>query len=319
MSPSSRTTFRIEASDSALRMFKQPEFVSQYFIGETGKGYWEDFVGESRLVRLENKMALLEDEEPELPQQEHKRITFVELDEEEAQAETEKAHVLFVEEEVPAPEVREPISEFHVQETAEEPARQEMSAPVQLQEVPAAMQAAPIIVQAAPADDTAQQLAAILGNFSFDALRSEIDHRFEELRRDLAEKAAVSAAAPAVPAEPAESAGPEVPAAVTFQIETAKIPVPGQEIAPMQEAAPAQSSEPADKKPDYSSMIMPEADEDTDDSDQGASGGIDIMALLAAQAKKMENISPIEMMEVYGEDVSEVTLEELEKYINKNY
>ena len=87
----------------------------------------------------------------------------------------------------------------------------------------------------------------------------------------------------------------------------------------MQEAAPTQSSEPADKKPDYSSMIMPEADEDTDDSDQGASGGIDIMALLAAQAKKMENISPIEMMEVYGEDVSEVTLEELEKYINKNY
>ena len=63
-------------------------------------------------------------------------------------------------------------------------------------------------------------------------------------------------------------------------------------------------------------MFMPEA-EDTDTSDdtsednkQGASGGIDIMALLAAQAKKMESISTIEMMEVYGEAFSEVTLEE---------
>jgi hypothetical protein len=33
----------------------------------------------------------------------------------------------------------------------------------------------------------------------------------------------------------------------------------------------------------------------------------------------MESISPIEMMEVYGEMFAEVTLEELEKYINKNH
>ena len=55
------------------------------------------------------------------------------------------------------------------------------------------------------------------------------------------------------------------------------------------------------------------------DTEEETSGGIDIMALLSAQAKKMENISTIEMMEMYGEDFSEVTLEELEKYINKNH
>jgi hypothetical protein len=32
----------------------------------------------------------------------------------------------------------------------------------------------------------------------------------------------------------------------------------------------------------------------------------------------MESISPIEMMEIYGEFYSEITLEELEKYINKH-
>jgi hypothetical protein len=33
----------------------------------------------------------------------------------------------------------------------------------------------------------------------------------------------------------------------------------------------------------------------------------------------MENISTIEMMEIYNEAFTEVTLEELEKYINKNH
>jgi RAB protein geranylgeranyltransferase component A len=33
----------------------------------------------------------------------------------------------------------------------------------------------------------------------------------------------------------------------------------------------------------------------------------------------MESISTIDMMEMYGEAFSEVTLEELEKYINKNH
>ena len=65
-------------------------------------------------------------------------------------------------------------------------------------------------------------------------------------------------------------------------------------------------------------MIMPD-EKDPGDTEEETSGGIDIMALLSAQAKKMENISTIEMMEMYGEDFSEVTLEELEKYINKNH
>ena len=65
---------------------------------------------------------------------------------------------------------------------------------------------------------------------------------------------------------------------------------------------------------------MPEDDESDDfNPQQEDSDDIDIMALLSAQAKKMESISTIEMMEVYGESFSEVTLEELEKYINKKY
>jgi hypothetical protein len=74
----------------------------------------------------------------------------------------------------------------------------------------------------------------------------------------------------------------------------------------------------APAKRDYSDLIMPD-EKHSGDTEEETSGGIDIMALLSAQAKKMENISTIEMMEMYGEDFSEVTLEELEKYINKNH
>ena len=63
---------------------------------------------------------------------------------------------------------------------------------------------------------------------------------------------------------------------------------------------------------------MPD-ESDPGDTKEEKSGGIDIMALLSAQAKKMENISSIEMMEMYGDKFAEVTLEELEKYINKNH
>ena len=74
--------------------------------------------------------------------------------------------------------------------------------------------------------------------------------------------------------------------------------------------------EPKSKTQDYSSLIMSD-DKQPDDGKEESSGGIDIMALLSAQAKKMESISTIEMMEMYGEISAEVTLEELEKYINK--
>ena len=42
----------------------------------------------------------------------------------------------------------------------------------------------------------------------------------------------------------------------------------------------------------------------------------DIMQLLAAEAEKLANVSPIDMMDTYGELVIEITLEELVHYNN---
>ena len=219
-------------------------------------------------------MNMLDDETSEEPIQEHKAITFVELTEDEIQEETKKDRVVVVEEAAPAVVQEEPRPE-----------------PVQPQVIHT-------VVQTAPAsDETAQQLAKILGNFSFDAIRSEINHRFEELRRDLEEKSIAPTKQQEEPDEPATTA--------TFQIETAELPVPEQEA-------------PVSEKMDYSDLIIPD-ETDPVETREESSDGIDIMALLSAQAQKMENISTIEMMEVYGEAFTEVTLEELEKYINKKH
>ena len=262
MSPTSRTTFRVEVPQSIVQMFKEPNFTSQYFTGEEGSGYWEDFVGQSRMVRLEHKLTEPDREEEVPVGKERKHVTFVELDEAELPPVQKQ--------ETPKPEPRQTVR----------PEEQPLPPPVP--------QPQPVVQTVVVPDENAARLAKILGDFSFEAMRSEISHRFEELRKDLAvEKAA--------PAEPATS--------VSFQIETAKIP--------------AQEAEPAKQAPDYSSMILPE-EEASEEEKQESTGGVDIMALLAAQAKKMENISAIEMMSVYGEAYTEVTLEELEKYINKN-
>ena len=293
MSPSSRTTFQIEAPGSVVQMFRKPNYVSQYFVGEEGEKYWEDFIGESRLVHLDHKLNMLDEEIPELQTQERKAITFVELDAEEILAVEQKAHAVVLEEAAPVA-VPQEIPAEHIQ-------------PVQpVQPIQPVQQVIHTVVQKAPADDeTAQQLAKLLGNFSFDAIRSEINHRFEELRRELEKKSAALAK---------PQAAHEESTAVTFQIETAKIPAAPQKAAP-QKAAP-QKAVPESRKPNYSGLIMPDENEPKASKKEGK-GGIDIMALLSAQAKKMESISTIEMMEMYGEAFSEVTLEELEKYINK--
>ena len=273
MSPSARTTFRVEVPDSVVQMFEKPNYISQYFIGEEGTQNWEDFMGGSRALRAESKLAALDDEILDLPAQEKKKITFVELDEEEYLAET-KAQTVVVTEEV-APVTEQPIAPESVQP-----------------------QVIHTVVQThSDSEATAQQLAKILGDFSYDAIRSEINHRFNELRRDLEEQGIKQACEPIEQKAPANVA--------TFQIETAKIAVPVEEPA----SAP--------KKVDYSSFTIPEDDEPAEPKKE-SSGGVDIMALLAAQARKMESISPIEMMEIYGEFYSEITLEELEKYINKH-
>ena len=57
--------------------------------------------------------------------------------------------------------------------------------------------------------------------------------------------------------------------------------------------------------------------ETTEPPESGETEAFDIMSLLAKQAEQMQNISPIDMMVAYDEQVIEITLEELVQYNQK--
>ena len=57
MSPSSRSTFRIETSGNISDMFENRDHISPYFDGIGGDENWEDFIGGSRIAHDESKSA----------------------------------------------------------------------------------------------------------------------------------------------------------------------------------------------------------------------------------------------------------------------
>ena len=57
--------------------------------------------------------------------------------------------------------------------------------------------------------------------------------------------------------------------------------------------------------------------ETTEPPESGETESFDIMSLLAKQAEQMQNISPIDMMVTYDEQVIDITLEELIQYNQK--
>ena len=88
MSPSSRSTFRVETGQSMIHMFEDRTFVSQYFSGEEGEANWEDFVAASRSA---HDAAVTARWEQELEEEEeiavsHQSVVFEEIDEEDYEA-----------------------------------------------------------------------------------------------------------------------------------------------------------------------------------------------------------------------------------------
>ncbi len=87
MSPTSRSSFRIEVPDSMVEMFENKGFVSNYFSGEEGEETWEEFVVDSRQkhrANLEDRKGN-ESKKSKRPQK-NTVFTFSEISEDEAAA-----------------------------------------------------------------------------------------------------------------------------------------------------------------------------------------------------------------------------------------
>ena len=87
MSPTSRSTFRIEVPKNMVDMFQDNDYESKRFAGEEGAELWEDFVGESRELNEESYQANKRSEAVETligeEQEKKKRVVFEEVGEEE--------------------------------------------------------------------------------------------------------------------------------------------------------------------------------------------------------------------------------------------
>ncbi|MGN0416010.1 MAG: VirB4 family type IV secretion system protein, partial [Agathobacter sp.] len=79
----SRSTFRVEVPDPIVDMFQNNDYVCRYFTGEGGEENWEDFVGDSRQLWLENRPKKLERAAKD-DGAKKKHVIFTELSEEEA-------------------------------------------------------------------------------------------------------------------------------------------------------------------------------------------------------------------------------------------
>lgn len=327
MGASSRTSFRVEVPDDVVDMFQNSAYESRYFVGEQGAEYWEDFIGDSRETALKNRKNISEEKgklEQNVPK---KHVTFTELTEEEAEAEEleqlrkemlqeqekqqKKPAVIF--EEVPAePETVEE------QQTAAEP----------IGSVVPTGSVAPI-GSMAPTGSMAieQTLTQILQKFSYDSMTNEIQRAVkEQVEKELVargidpeaplknftdrtEEAKQPEEAPAIEETVPEETVTEEPAAEEFVSEESV------------SEEPVADTEGFAESEDYDDFFGDGADFAgflADDDESTEEEDFNLMEMLQKQAKQMESVTPIDTMDAYGDEVVDITLEDLVKYIQKN-
>lgn len=352
MGASSRTSFRVEVPEDVVDMFQNADFESRYFVGEEGAEYWEDFVGDSREIAEENRRDRIPEEAPEETRTQKKHVTFTELTEEEAQAEEleeklrqleaqeqqKTSAVTFEEmEEEPLPVQAPKTSHITFEEVTEEPdatAATETVAPI-----PVPVPAAPAAAASMEPTAVEQMLSQILEKFSYDSMASEIQRAVrEQVEKELAARG-IDLTAPVNNTQPEKATAEEpIPEEVTEEIpEETSEEISGEtEEEPMEEAVEESTDVSAEEdtageevmdslfgtenEDDDFFGITAEDDDDffgSDDDDE-SDDGFDFMEMLKQQASQMEDITPIDTMDAYDEEVVDITLEDLAKYIQKN-
>ena len=346
MSPSSRSTFKVTVPENVVSMFQDQDYQSRYFSGPNGAQLWEETVGESREKYLEKKLERWgeEEETEQVPQVRH-RVTFVETDEEEEEA---AARPVVTVQEEPAPAKTAVTIQEEIALKA--PAAQAPAASVpEVSAAPSSMteQLLAELLGKFSYDAMLQEIRR--------TVRAEMERERAESGVTSPVTGAVEVPPAAAPAPVVQTPVPEpIPQPAPEPVEPLETrseePVP--EAIPESEPAPvfagaSASEEKAEEElaefPALSELLgsvqseeeLEEPDEDftaymehpepvteteqetTELPESGETEAFDIMSLLAKQAEQMQNISPIDMMVTYDEQVIDITLEELIQYNQK--
>lgn len=88
MSPTSRSTFKVEVPDDMVDMFQNMDYENKLFSGAKGEKRWDTFVGESRALNEEhyraNKVSEIIDSDDNLSYANKRRVIFEEIETEES-------------------------------------------------------------------------------------------------------------------------------------------------------------------------------------------------------------------------------------------
>ena len=337
MSPSSRTSFKIEVPKDVVKMFRSRGFVSKYFIGSTGAKYWDDFIGASRNRHQESLQARRAKDEPEV--QINKKVKFVnfqEVTEDEAisqlqEALERKAKKSYV-------SVTRPVEELpDIPDIPDDPAEFEAllnkkKAAVSFEEViekPAAPVEKPVIqMVSTTSNHTEEMLAKFIGNFSYDVILQEIKRTVkEELLRETEEtnRTSIPAASSAAP-EPTAAQEPKHAEKEKMDIFSDTLFGDEQDIFAdlfgTTESKPVQE-EPAFNAEEEEDIFTALFGDGFDSKDEKHSSGeheteeFNIFEFFEEQEAIEKNISIIEKMEIFGDMIIDITLEDLALY-NRN-
>ena len=216
------------------------------------------------------------------------------------------------------PEIPETPEEFAAMYGKQE----EKTVPAVSENVPAAPQ---IVVQApAPSGtDTEKLLSDLLGRFSHDAMMEEIRRSVREeigkemSARQLDEKRFVASDIPETTDDTEDfgsTDGTEDSGSGLFDIFSGE----ADETESLFTDAEEEETEEEDPGSVSLGSIFDFADDsgmmDDDDDDDSSASSLDLMNLIMQQAENVDSLSPIEMMEDYGDTALEITLEELVQY-----
>ena len=336
LSPQSRSAVEVEVPEGTERIFQQHRCPSQYYSGEDGAAAWDKFVGDSR-----EKYRQSAEEKRILEQEQRRRpdtgtpVTFSEVSEAELAAEVSR---LLARRAGTRPAAERAAPDVPVMTADTTPRTQEATAdemknedamkvteikrtkqvpngkakhvvkPVRVVKSvsPAAKAARAANVPESKVGTTEEMLAQLLGKFSYDTLAAEI-------RRSVKEEVAAAGVAAAAPVQTAWEEAPAVKAAAPSSDDFS---------AALFAESVEDGSESDAESVAFASIFNEDALEEAARLDAEEGGGseddgddeFDIMALLDNEVKKMEDNSPIDMMDVFGEKVIKVSLAELTEY-----
>ena len=293
LSTVSRSSFKVEVPSNVRDMFEYPDYESEFFTDDENDSVWMDYLGEG--TREKHNLAVAERfYQKELERSagyERRSVLFEEISEDEYTGQNEE----------------EAQNDGEVTLLQEENTVQTENAGRRDVESAAADQAAPEYMQsfARVFEENANMNKRILMQMSE---KDQTSQRTEELLTRLIEQMSN------------DSLNRSIRDTIEREVEKRVAQAMGNRADGSYSSG--RSEETAEHEPVTNEMSMGDsllgslfAAGDSGDSFDEDDGGFDIMSLLAAEAERMSSVSPISQMELYDEEVIDITLDDLNSYI----